>query len=159
MVSRDRKGFTLLEIVVTLVLLGIISGIGVTGTRAFLGRTSDSQAVATLDRVVLAQQSFANSFGGYASLPDDLTRLVRDTSLVSSPQVSDDPEVVSLAVGENGTLGLAVRSNSGMCYLRSITALNVGAQTVDAEAGEDQACNGAEALPNGEAPGIITSLR
>lgn len=151
------RAFTLLEVIVTLVLLGIVGATAVAGTTAFLDRTRDTEARAALDNVVLLQQSFANGFGTYASEPADL-KVGRDLEVVPGGDLSDSGSTISMSVSDQGSLGLAVLSDSGTCLLRSVTALDAGAETITRPV-TGEPCTGQAALPDGEAPIVPVSLR
>lgn len=167
--EQTRRAFTLLETVVVLVLLGILAGMVVGGFGAFSERSKDTTAQATIDRTLTAERAFANSFGSYTNHPNDLLDLDRDVDVVASPAQSTAGNMVSIAVGDKGTLGLAVESESGKCFLYTAAPIETGFLApsepgIDAAGEKSEApagapCNGAEAIPTGEGVTVETPKR
>lgn len=156
---RQRRGFTMLEVVATFVLLGILAALATSGLSRAIARSDDAAAAASLDRVLLSQRTFANAFGEYASLPTDLRDLGRDVVVLADPTPSTGSTEISIAVGEDGTLGVAVQSKTGTCIVRKVTPLSAGSEASVVPADGGGLCNGSRALPEGAPIRAATSLR
>lgn len=156
--SRQGRGFTMIEVTITIVLLVVLATVGVSALRAVIDRSGDAAASATLDRAITAQRSFSNAYGSYASEPSDLKDLGRDLTVVLPPQSSTSTDVLSMAVGTKGTLVVAIRSKSGKCLLRSVTPLLASSKET-ASVTETSICLATDVLPPGESPRTPQTLR
>jgi len=146
---------TLVELAVTVMLVGLVVGAAAVGTAALAGRADRQLADLTLDRVVQAQVSQARTHGGYvfgdadadlqARLPAGLTR---DLDVVHG--VSTGPGQVSVAVGAAGTLVVAVALPDDTCRWRQVSSPTTGGVTAQASA--TSRCLASSFLPAGEAP-------
>lgn len=67
MERNKPKGFSLVELLVVIVVLGIILAIGVPGYRQYMQRANRADATTTLLRIAAAQERFFIQNGSYAS--------------------------------------------------------------------------------------------
>ncbi len=67
MQQRKTTGFSLVELLVVMVVLGIIMAIGVPGYRQYMQRANRTDATTTLLRIAAAQERFYIQNGTYAS--------------------------------------------------------------------------------------------
>lgn len=140
--TSRRRGYTLIELAVVLSTIGLlIIIVGVTA-RSVLIDTRDREAEASLQQVLLAEQGFAQRFGTYTAFERDLDGLTQVT-VTNDP--SDDASVVSVAVGVNGTLGLAVRRNNDECLLVRVASID-GGGAITRPSLKRYACAGVSAL-------------
>lgn len=66
---RERAfGFSLIEMMIVVVLLGILASIGTVGYRRYVGRARTSEAVAMLAEMVSKEQVYFLEFGSYLPL-------------------------------------------------------------------------------------------
>jgi type II secretory pathway pseudopilin PulG len=144
---RPGRGFTLLELIVTFVVVAVV-GLAVTfvATRV-VDRADDDSAPGRVSLVVLAQTRFAQRYGTFTSHPTDLGPIADEFAIVNT--VSDGPGEVSIALGAAGSLGIAVRSGED-CLLFRLDPLNVSAGAYPVADDGTRACQGASALPDGE---------
>lgn len=136
-----------MEMVVTLVIIGLMTAAIGVGTRTLLTDSESRAAESNIQRVLLAEQRFAVRNGGYSAFVDDLGP-VREVVLVN--ESSQAPEEVSVALGADGTLGLAARRDAEVCVLLRAGRLD-GDGSTRTWTRSDAPCTGAEALPSTEA--------
>lgn len=134
----------MLEMTVALAVLAIIGAIGGIGLTAFLGRTDVAVDGAVLDRVMLAEQSLARDYGVYSAWPADLSGLGGGVAVTGG--VSTGPSVVSVAVGDAGSVGAAVRTSHGVCVLRLLGAPATGSVPLTPQLPSGRPCAAGEAL-------------
>jgi prepilin-type N-terminal cleavage/methylation domain-containing protein len=66
--ARGALGFTLVELMIVVVVLGILAGLGTVGFKRYLGRARTSEAVAMLAEMVSKEQVYFLEFGSYLPL-------------------------------------------------------------------------------------------
>lgn len=141
-----RRGYTLMEVVIAFVLIGVIgAAIGVAST-TLLDDSRDRRSEATIQRVVLAEQEFAQQHGSFTAYTPELS--VQDAHLTSG--ISNAADEVAVALGVDGTLGLAVRRSGETCVLVQVPALDAGGGTKHWRSAR-ASCRGSDALPSDEA--------
>jgi len=145
--QRSRRAFTLLEMAVAIMLIGMISLIGFRSTTKSTTRSLASTAKLTLFRVLTAEQVYAASRGSFTASPDELSGIGRDLTVVSSASTS--PQVVSLALSSGGTLALTVLASGGECFTLVSTPLEIGGEV--SEGTYSGTCSAAVLLPDDEA--------
>jgi prepilin-type N-terminal cleavage/methylation domain-containing protein len=147
---RLRRGFTLLELSVTVVIAGIVATMGVVAVGALRDTTQARQAESLLDTVAMSQYRFALDYGRYTPLPEDLSLADRTLTVVATPSMSMFH--VSIAVGSQGTLAMAVSDGADGCFARRVGQLGNGAETTAVDLGTGALCDARAALPAGESP-------
>lgn len=153
MSRRRPSAFTLVELVVTLTVLGIALGIGAYAAAAMVGAGISVEAESTLDRVAAYQQRIDSTWGRFTPYGKDLATAFTDLTFVDNGAVSTGAAVVSISVGTGGTLGLAVRDPNGTClYLRGEPVASGGSTSVITDLPDSAPCSGDQALPAGENP-------
>lgn len=112
--QRPREaGFTLVEIMVAVAILGILAAIALPAYQGYVTKARRSDATTTLSRVMQEQERFRSLSSTYASA---LTSLSGVTS--SSPE---------------GFYGIALSGASGSGYTATATATETGKQASDSE--------------------------
>lgn len=127
--GRHARAFTLVEAVVAAALAAILAAAALATLTKVSGQAVAAEARANLDRVVVAQQRFAALYGTYTPLPADLGDLGGD--LTTTTGVSTGPNLVSIAVGTDASLAVAVGDSRGNCHARRVDALDAGAAAAD----------------------------
>lgn len=72
--SKEEKGFTLVELLVVIVILGVLAGIGVPTYRGFIDRSYEAATLAELQAVSMAIKYY---FIEHEDKPFDLSELGR----------------------------------------------------------------------------------
>lgn len=159
---RLRRGaFTLIELVVVIVLIGIVSLIGAYSLGAFGQRFNQSTAVASIYRVITAEHSFAETYGTYSSWPSDINP---GQGITTTDGASTAAGMVSLALGTDGNLGLAAESSNGACTAVGLSSLDgiPPATETTTEVAPSTPCTGAAVLQGvwpGDTPVTPASAR
>lgn len=116
---REEHGFTLVELMVVVLNLGILMAIALPTFQGALGRVRDSAAKASIRTALTAGRVFwvVQGDADYsAAALTDLTELENSVQWVSETTISSDPKTVSRDV-TGGVLTLATFSKGGTCFL------------------------------------------
>lgn len=125
--TRDRSGYSLLELIVTLLLVMLLTGIGVAGYKVFSRNLADRDARGNIDRVVQAERSWVTRNASWTDDPQDLA-VGRGVTVTTG--VSTVANVVSISVRDGADLGVASLSESGECQGKRVgDPLADGAET------------------------------
>lgn len=140
---NNRRGYSLIEMAVVLVVISILTGLVAAASIVLFDDTETRESESNAWLVLIAQQRYAQTNGSYTTNPDALGD-VAGVGITTGP--SDKPDIVSVAIGERGSLGLAVRRDGGRCVLLQAKALDAGGAVVRPTA-NSVTCHGQEALP------------
>lgn len=146
-----RRAMTLLEMIVTLVVLSIVAAIGFIGLNAISDRQAESRIESDLQAVIELERRFAVLNDDYTTDPEELGNPPAGLSITSGPVTSTGK--VSIAVGVEGTLAVAALSPSGSCLAVRVPPLyGPAAKTAQQklEIGTKAVCDPQGALPAGE---------
>lgn len=144
------RAMTLLELIVTMLVLSLVTSIGVVGFRAVTDRQDKNQALGNLYIVRDAQRRYAALNDSYSSTPSDLRAIPATLTVSSAP--SFDRDSVSMAVGSQGTLALASLSDNG-CVTLQVPPLSGPLSRQAQQQGTldvNVLCDARSALPSGE---------
>lgn len=146
--STTGRAFTLLEVVVVFVMLGIVAAFVVPTLRAVVDRGDRQYAAASVEQVRVAELGWAATDGRYTTVASNLPPL-RGLQVVTSS--SAGPDQVSVAVGDDQSVGIAALAEDGTCLAAWMTAPDPAATlTVASSAAGDfdepAVCTGAEAI-------------
>ena len=138
-----RRGFTMLEMLVGLVVVGLLAAIGSLTFTLLSASAQNREARQRLDRVVLAERTWAAKNVSWTSAASELT-LGRGIDVVSG--VSRNSGEISLSVEDGIHLGLAVLSEAGECQAKYVGDPLLGTEEIWVEIPEGQPCNGRSAI-------------
>lgn len=144
-----RHGFTLIEMVITMVLMAILMSVAFVGFTAVARRTASLSIDADIDVIHSAQLRFAAVHGSYTPWPEDLTSVPLGVSATAGPSTAVGQ--VSVAVGVDGTLALSSLDAENNCRAVQYPAHGVGGEAIDVTIASTSPCEARSALPAGEA--------
>jgi len=70
--NTHSKGFTLIELMIVIVIIGLLSAIAIPSYRDFVVRSNRADAKVALTEMANLQEKFYSEFGTYGDDPDDL---------------------------------------------------------------------------------------
>jgi prepilin-type N-terminal cleavage/methylation domain-containing protein len=70
--TRSRRGFTLIEVMIVLVIMGILAASAITKYRVSTHRSHETEADVALGHLYRMQQVYVNEHGRYAASPEEL---------------------------------------------------------------------------------------
>ena len=150
------RGNSLIELAVVFIGISIVGVVLALTTTDAISDSEVKRADQHADRVVILQQRFAQQHGSYTGYPPDLGR-IEDFDVTVEP--SPGPDVVSIALGEDGTLGVAARRDERNCIIWRVYDLAAGGGSERVE-GDGSTCDGTQALGDEpEAAGGSTTSR
>ena len=91
----NRKGFTLIELMVVVAIIGILSSIAVPQFRRFQAKAKQSNAKAELSGIYMAESTFQTEFGGYSSRLASIGYIPAGFGNETCPDVSSVPAGVT----------------------------------------------------------------
>ncbi len=72
MKKRDEKGFTLIELMIVIAIIGILAAIAIPQFSAYRVRSYNSSAQSDLRNLATAQEAYYVDFSSYSNTPADL---------------------------------------------------------------------------------------
>jgi type II secretory pathway pseudopilin PulG len=149
-VSRTRRAMTVTELIVAFILLGLLAALAGFGVTQIAERSRAETASTALVVVFDAQVQFAGIYGTYTPSAGDLELPSTEITVVDRPSLG--PSEVSIAVGTDGTLALALENVDGGCVGILASSLGAGATRVPATFTSGSLCDARAILPAGEPP-------
>ncbi|MEM9201904.1 MAG: prepilin-type N-terminal cleavage/methylation domain-containing protein [Actinomycetota bacterium] len=142
--TSPERGFTLLEVMVVVLVIGILLAVGIPTYLGAQGRAQDRAAQAALADGLDAAAIVASDGQDYLNATaSGLAATEPGLDYVASPAASTDERTLSIAVDPGGTVwGAAAQSDSGTCYF--VRSDREGTTTYAAS--ETATCTGGNAL-------------
>ncbi len=129
--KRNKKGFTLVEVLVVVLIISILAAIAVPSYNFAVERSRASQGITSLTQIASAQKNYVAKKGNYSetmlNLPLQMNN--QDGSAVVGAEFSDkffdyeifgDDEEASVARRNNGEYELSIDYNTGKIFCRPI---------------------------------------
>ena len=107
MSARDEDAFTLIELLITLVIVGILLAVALPAYGAFQARAQDAAAKSALYETMKAANAYALDNGGYATMTIATLRKNYDQSI---------PSAVKLGTTQAGYFCTRALSGSGSTF-------------------------------------------
>ncbi|MCA9398691.1 MAG: type II secretion system protein [Candidatus Omnitrophica bacterium] len=102
---KKALGYSLLEIIVTTMIIGILASLALPRISFSIERSRSADGLQTLQALLLAQVAYEyENPGTYASDIDDLDVTIPASNNFDAPSVADDPSAVA-SVQRNGSGG------------------------------------------------------
>ena len=86
-----RKGFTLVEIMVVIVIIGLLAGMVTLNVRGYLNRAKQGTARSEIAVIVQALESFYAAYGRYPTNEEGLAVLTRPSEKLPEPLLKSMP--------------------------------------------------------------------
>lgn len=99
-INRENNGFTLIEIIVTIVVLGVLMSLAIPRYSSVLEKTKAAEGAQILSTVLAAQKLFEFESGSLAINPDDLE--IDTTAL--NPKHFSPPDISSASILQVATI-------------------------------------------------------
>lgn len=149
--ARRRRGFTMVEAAVVLVVLGVLAGAVVAASRGVTSRTNDTQGRNILRGVAAAEEIQYRRFASFVSSDAGLAALDTGATFTTAGGESTIAGAISVATGTTGgteVVGMATLTKSGTCLTLRVsdpasTLADTTAQFTPSAGGP---CTGATAL-------------
>ncbi len=134
----SKKGFTLVEILIVVSIIGLLASIVLVGLGSFRSRGRDARRIADLGQTQNALELYYSKFGSYPSVQwDQLERTLVEAE-IGVTGISDDPSSPSrrYLYGSNGgnyVLGARLEDKNGQVLREDVDGS--GAETFGVECG------------------------
>ncbi len=115
----SSRAFTLPELLVTFVVIALVASIIYPTFTAALDRGAEQYAQGSVAQVRAGELAWAAANGAYTNTPANL-RL--PPTLRATTLASPGPDDVSIAVGDDGSVGIAARAETGRCAAAWLSA-------------------------------------
>lgn len=122
---KDKKGFTLVELIVVLVILAILAALLIPALTGYIDKANKEKVVAETRMVVMAAQTEASSLYGKAGAGNDLSKATSDALNGAAK------EAISLAELSNKSVGAyaSLKANGEVDAVYYIDATYMGVYT------------------------------
>lgn len=114
---RRRRAFTLLELIVVIVLMGILSTAATVTWQRFMTKTDESAQRSALESIASSMEAHYMTRGWFPDTAPELARIDASFSYVGGATESSGPTEMSVRVLDTNpdVVGVAVLSRTGRC--------------------------------------------
>lgn len=114
MISRNDKGFTLIELMMVIAIIGILAAIAIPNYTEYLARSKRSEGLSLLSEVAARQERFYAQNNSYVTSNADLTKLaIRNTANNKITSENGYYEVTVSSLGNDGGYTLTATQKFG----------------------------------------------
>lgn len=142
------RGFSLIEVIAGLVVVGLITAVGVRVVPELLSRNSMTEAETSLQRAAVAQIAHAERHGQYTDSEESLPSLATGRGLTLTAENSTGPNLVSTHLGSDGSVALASLSTDGRCVGLIVSDPLSGGVVTEVPATDQAPCTAESIRPN-----------
>ena len=111
MITRSSKGFTIVELLVVVAIIGILSAIGVVSYNGYVSGSKKTAAENTIQQIALAQteyysnngEYFLNDAGDTCTASDVTSADIEDELFASQDIIADDIDFIICVFGSGAT--------------------------------------------------------
>jgi len=89
--AQDRLGFSLVEIMIVIVIIGLLAGAVTLNVRGYLNRAKANTARSEIATIVQALETFYASYGRYPTNEEGIAILARASEKIPEPLLKDLP--------------------------------------------------------------------
>lgn len=127
---RIKKAYTLLEMVITLLVVGILAALAVPTFKDITSSSSTTEARTAVDALILKERSWSAKEGFYSL--DALENFDADYQIVNGASAS--PKEISVIVSDLGALHVAVKVSEDECLAVIVDSSSMGGKQHEAAA-------------------------
>jgi prepilin-type N-terminal cleavage/methylation domain-containing protein len=113
--KRNNKGFTLIELMIVVAIIGILAAIAIPQFSSYRQRAQDSAAKSTLKNMATAQEDYYVQYETYTNVPGNLASsgYTPDPNVTVTPQAADADSWSAIASHNNSTNTFTYSSGQG----------------------------------------------
>lgn len=103
--KRDQRGFTLMELMIVIVIIGVLAAIGVPAYKNYVTEAKKSACNANRNTIATALGMYYAEHGKYTDKFDDLAEYVTNIASINKCPAGDDSSTYTITVPAAGTGG------------------------------------------------------
>ena len=117
---KNKKGFTLVELIVVLVILAILAALLIPALTGYIDKANNQKVIATTRQVVMAAQTEVSEAYGKASTGKltDTTLSNANKGTAPAPEFDKICSLAEVSEGKNGVTAITIKYNAEAMLLR-----------------------------------------
>lgn len=124
--KNDKKGFTLVELIVVLVILAILAALLIPALTGYIDKAKQKQIVAETRQSVMAAQTLADEEYAKGTTDPDIVTALTDIKVKTLADVPTDAAISEIAVKGGKITKLTYTRNSLKCTYEVDTTTGIG---------------------------------